>query len=107
MGSQHVGEELAERPYRPGHQSAFWGRPVQVLGDGDQTHPVLTEDTHRLQQHFQVPCPAVQGVNDNYVKYSLTSVLQQLAEHRPLGNGIGMGGPAFFPVSLTGSPAPL
>ena len=47
--SEHIGEELAEGTNGAGHQSTFGSGPIQVLGDGDQTDAVLTENTHRLQ----------------------------------------------------------
>jgi hypothetical protein len=66
---------------------------------------MLIEDRDGVQQDFQIPSPAVQGMDYHYIKLSLSGILQELTESRTFSHRVGMRGFPFFSIAAAWNPA--
>ena len=104
MHSQHVREQLGHASQDLSSQLAMRSTVVQVLGDGDEAYAVMAQGCQSLQHDLEVPCPAVQGVDDHHVELDHCGILKEPLEEGPLSDGLVPCGTPFFSIDANNDP---
>src|SRR5208283_5297999 len=98
---------LGESPQHLGEEHPFRTGIVDIFGNGDQPHIMFSQYRQRFQSNLKIPGPAVQGMDDNDIKFMAGDVIKQFPKDWPAGDGIDVGRLPFFAVNMEWLPAPV